>query len=272
MTVIEVDGIYVNPYKVQGVDLAIGQRYSVLVTMNGDPHTNYPMVAATDPTSSDNTATARPNTTAWLIYDPKAPILPPQTISSWYYFNDTDIHPLQKHTVNISSIKIELSVQFGSDGALINGVQYLPPDVPTLWTVLTSPDPANPSSYPASSNVYPLKYNESYWVIIENNTPVDHPCTSSWFSLTSVHIHGHTPEIVFRSPPSCKTNSSGPYCNYDPSKIGTYPYFDNAVQRDVVLVYSMMMSFWSTRMDSQLCNSHLIIRVCGFGLSNLFVR
>jgi len=46
MTVIEVDGVYVQPYVTWGVSLATGQRLSVLVTMNQNPNQNYPLVAA----------------------------------------------------------------------------------------------------------------------------------------------------------------------------------------------------------------------------------
>jgi Multicopper oxidase len=51
MTVIEVDGVYVEPYESQGVDIAIGQRYSVLVTMDANSSFNYPIVASLDPTA-----------------------------------------------------------------------------------------------------------------------------------------------------------------------------------------------------------------------------
>lgn len=46
MTVIEVDGIDVEPYITNGIDVAVGQRVSVLVTMNADPSRNYPIVGA----------------------------------------------------------------------------------------------------------------------------------------------------------------------------------------------------------------------------------
>ena len=46
MTVIEVDGIDVEPYTTYGIDVAVGQRVSVLVTMNADPSRNYPIVGA----------------------------------------------------------------------------------------------------------------------------------------------------------------------------------------------------------------------------------
>ena len=46
MTVIEVDGTDIEPYITQGIDVAAGQRVSVLVTMNADPSRNYPIVGA----------------------------------------------------------------------------------------------------------------------------------------------------------------------------------------------------------------------------------
>jgi iron transport multicopper oxidase len=46
MTVIEVDGVDVEPYVTPGIDVAVGQRVSVLVTMKNDTSTNYPIVGA----------------------------------------------------------------------------------------------------------------------------------------------------------------------------------------------------------------------------------
>jgi len=46
LTVIEVDGVDVEPYEVPAVDLAVGQRLSVLITMNQDPTKNYPIVGS----------------------------------------------------------------------------------------------------------------------------------------------------------------------------------------------------------------------------------
>ena len=46
MTVVEVDGVDVEPFVTKGIDVAVGQRYSVLVTMTGDPSRNYPIVGA----------------------------------------------------------------------------------------------------------------------------------------------------------------------------------------------------------------------------------
>jgi iron transport multicopper oxidase len=46
LIVIEVDGVDVEPYETDGLDMAVGQRYSILVTMNADKKRNYPIVGA----------------------------------------------------------------------------------------------------------------------------------------------------------------------------------------------------------------------------------
>jgi iron transport multicopper oxidase len=46
MTVVEVDGINVQPYETEGINLAVGQRVSILVKMTGDSSRNYPIVGA----------------------------------------------------------------------------------------------------------------------------------------------------------------------------------------------------------------------------------
>jgi len=167
--------VYVQPHETRGVDLAIRQRYSVLVSMDANPFFNYPIVASLDPTAGS----IRPNTTAWLVYDPLAPLPPAQNISEYYLFEDTDIHTLQPHAVNTSSIKIQLNVSFGGGGAEVNGVTYETPVTPTLFTVLGASNPYDPSIYPHTSNTYLLHYNLSYWVIVQTNSPVNHPGNTS---------------------------------------------------------------------------------------------
>lgn len=46
MTVVEVDGVDVEPFVTKGIDVAVGQRYSVLVNMTADASRNYPIVGA----------------------------------------------------------------------------------------------------------------------------------------------------------------------------------------------------------------------------------
>jgi iron transport multicopper oxidase len=53
MVVIEVDGVYTEPYTVQGVDLTTAQRVSVLVTAKNSTGENFAMVGAMDTTMFD---------------------------------------------------------------------------------------------------------------------------------------------------------------------------------------------------------------------------
>ena len=46
LTVIEVDGVDVEPYKTSGINVAVGQRYSILVTMKDNDSCNYAMVGS----------------------------------------------------------------------------------------------------------------------------------------------------------------------------------------------------------------------------------
>jgi iron transport multicopper oxidase len=55
MTVVEVDGIDVQPYKTYGINIAVGQRVSILVEMTGDPSHNYPIVGAMGTSISSQT-------------------------------------------------------------------------------------------------------------------------------------------------------------------------------------------------------------------------
>jgi iron transport multicopper oxidase len=181
MTVIEVDGVYVEPYESQGVDIAIGQRYSVLVTMDQNSSLNYPIVASLDPTAGS----IRPNTTAWLVYDPLAPLPAAKLIPAYYPFEDTDIHTLEPHAVDNSSTRIQLNVSFGGGGAEVNGVTYEAPVTPTLFTVLGATNPYDPSNYPVTSNVNILQYNISYWVIVQNNSPVNHPSNPPFLEMVN---------------------------------------------------------------------------------------
>jgi iron transport multicopper oxidase len=180
MTVIEVDGVYVKPYPTQGVDVAVGQRYSVLVTMNADPSINYPIVAAMDGLRSPS---PRPNTTAWLQYNSSATLPSARNLTSFYPFDDTKITPLLPVPVSTADHNVTLAVTFAtreSDGntvAQINGISYVAPDAPTMLTAMDAPFPLEPYNYGPTTNSYVLRHNRMVWLIIENQTGGSHPCT-----------------------------------------------------------------------------------------------
>jgi len=55
MTIVEVDGIYTEPYKVSQLFLTVAQRYSVIVTAKSNSKQNFAVVASMDEGMFDET-------------------------------------------------------------------------------------------------------------------------------------------------------------------------------------------------------------------------
>jgi iron transport multicopper oxidase len=64
----------------------------------------------------------------------------------------------------------------GANYAFINGVSYVRPKVPTLYTVLSSGNySTDPTIYGVNSNSFVLGHNEVVEIILNNNDPGKHP-------------------------------------------------------------------------------------------------
>jgi iron transport multicopper oxidase len=96
MTIVEVDGVYVQPYQTEQLFMSVAQRYSVLVTALPTASENFAIVSAmmTDmfdqskyPADMDTTVTG------WLVYDNTKPLPPPFTLVP-QPFDDTAFFPL----------------------------------------------------------------------------------------------------------------------------------------------------------------------------------
>lgn len=165
MWVIEVDGVYVNPYPTWGI-IHIGQRYSVVVRMDADTSRNYPILAVMDESKS------KPNVTGWLVYNDNAPR--PPAVPIQFSFDDTDLHPLTPMPVIPSTRNISFIVRFkkigpnGTTRATINGVSYEVPYEPTMLTALQAADPFDSTIYGNKTNTNLLCLNEMIWLIIES--------------------------------------------------------------------------------------------------------
>jgi iron transport multicopper oxidase len=111
MTVVEVDGIYVKPYKVDQLFLVSGQRYAVIVKAKSNSNKNYAIVASMNedmfdpgviPPGLKNTVSISmfinrivansSKVTAWLVYDKKKPLPDPFKLTG-LPFDDTVFIP-----------------------------------------------------------------------------------------------------------------------------------------------------------------------------------
>jgi iron transport multicopper oxidase len=76
------------------------------------------------------------------------------------------------------------------ESAFFNGITYVPPKVPTLYSVLsTGASASNPEIYGVNTNAFVLKADEVVEIVVNNVDTGRHP----------LHLHGHAFQTVVRS-------------------------------------------------------------------------
>ncbi|KAI0276852.1 laccase 14 [Russula aff. rugulosa BPL654] len=217
LTVIEVDGVNVQPLKVDSLEIFAGQRYSVVLTANqliGNYWIRALPISALEPDPNFNNLT----NLAILRYLGAFPINPliDPTVNipvSKSPLIETNLHPLEATTVpgnptpGGADININLHVVFNTTALDfdVNGVSYDAPTVPVLLQILNG---ANVSELVPAGSIYGLDANKSVEISIPGGAAGGpHP----------VHLHGHNFHVV---------RSAGE---------STYNY-DNPVIRDVVSI------------------------------------
>lgn len=94
MRIVEVDGIWVNASDAEMIYISTAQRYGVLVTMNNDTSTNYPMMGSMDTDLFDTIPSSlNYNVTGWLVYDDTAELPAADEIYDFDYYDDFNLVP-----------------------------------------------------------------------------------------------------------------------------------------------------------------------------------
>ena len=204
MTVVEVDGVYTDPYPAgdKFLRVATGQRMSVLIHTKSDTSKNFAIFDTMDVNMmffyehSTPPPGYNPNATAWLVYDEAKPLPAPPSFAGFDNFVDdvalvpADHEPLLQpvnHQIIIDTASAEIN---GVTRFTVNNNTYLPPKVPTLYTANTvgTELASNPEVY-GQVNPFVLKYGEVVEIVINNHHPNLHP----W------HLHGHHFQVLQRS-------------------------------------------------------------------------
>ncbi|KAJ5104624.1 hypothetical protein NUU61_001971 [Penicillium alfredii] len=203
MTVVEVDGVYVEPYQAKDkfLRIATGQRTSVLIHTKPDTSKNFAIWDTMDVNMMfvyehrDIPANYNPNVTAWLVYDEAQPLPAPPQFPGFEFVDDLafvpkDHEPLLQpvdHQIVLDTFSKEIN---GVTRYTINNETYLPPEVPTIYTANTiRPDlVSNPKVY-GHVNPIVVKYGQVVEIVINNHHPNLHP----W------HLHGHHFQVLQRS-------------------------------------------------------------------------
>ncbi|KAJ5795183.1 hypothetical protein N7457_001782 [Penicillium paradoxum] len=204
MTVVEVDGVYTEPFPVgdRFLRIATGQRMSVLIKTKSDTSQNFAIWDTMDVNMMffyerrDIPPGYNPNATAWLVYDESKPLpAPPVFPPSFDFVDELEFVPADREPL-LEPVNHQIILDTGS--TVINGIgrftvnnkTYIAPKVPTLYTANTvGPELAsNPEVY-GQVNPLIVKYGDIVEIVINNNHGNLHP----W------HLHGHQFQVLQRN-------------------------------------------------------------------------
>ncbi|KAG1852027.1 laccase [Suillus tomentosus] len=182
LTIIEVDGQYVEPLVVDSIQIYAAQRYSFILETN-QPVNNYWVHADPD---------AGTNATAIFRYA-GAPDAEPQnmTNSDWDALNETSLHPLTPPSPRLlqePDVKLDLVLgkNLSNFNFLINNIQYTSPSVPVLLQLLSGAMTA--ADLAPNGSVYTLPRNKVIELTFnpDNSPGGPHP----------FHLHGHSFAVI----------------------------------------------------------------------------
>lgn len=241
-TIVEIDGVYVDPVETDSLYMAVAQRYGVLVKTKKKPakkafrfynvidqpmldlvpddlqiiSTNYVQYGS-EP--ADKPAPYKNGPDAFEKF-----------VEALHPYDDFNLTPHKRESLydeHDYQIVLNFSMENLGDGvnyALFNGITYTPPKVPTLYSVLSAGKFAeNSGIYGSNTNTFVLQYGEVIEIVLNNMDPGKHP----------FHLHGHTFQVVSRSEGT--DDDENPQI-YDPSNPEHNKFPDNPMMRDTVMV------------------------------------
>lgn len=180
ITIVEIDGVYVQPKPAQQLYVATGQRYGVLLKAKATKSSNYAVLAKFAINAFDHTTSyLKPTVTAVLNYASSNPSPPTPVVTSWTVFDDLAFVPYDgQPTLPEPDMTVTIDLAFfnGTDvrsdvqnRSGFNGTTYITQKVPTLYTVLSAGSEAtNPKIYGHHSNPFVLPHNKIIDIVINN--------------------------------------------------------------------------------------------------------
>ena len=114
LTIIEIDGIYVDPVSVDKVYITVAQRYGVLMKSKAHSSTNYPIAGLMDTDMFDeHPSYVNPTVAGFLVYNTSAPLPPPHTISDTNTIDDLALVPYDgQKALSLPTETIVLNLSF----------------------------------------------------------------------------------------------------------------------------------------------------------------
>ena len=184
-TIVEVDGIDVNPFKSSGIPVAAAQRYSILVTAKTRADKNYQVHFQIDQSMLPSNC-PNPTLDIPIIYNPHPSFVPSSPVpSSLMVFDQSLIEPLQSMPIATPTLRLIYNVTFElyenenkqhiNRGAF-NRNPYRKPKVPSGLSVFTnSPNIRDPKFYGFSTSPQILNKMDVVQLVINNFDSGSHP-------------------------------------------------------------------------------------------------
>lgn len=184
-----------------GFVITAAQRYSVLITTKNSTDSNYAIMGSMDEDMFDTVpAGLNNNVTGYLVYNSAAELPDPTPVDVYPTSDDFDLVPVLAEGVVDPDESFNQDVYFedlkdGQNYAFFNGMTYVPPKIPTLFTTITAGGNVNttlvtdPSIYGDYTNTHVLPHNQMIQMVLNNQDAGKHP----------FHLHGHTFQVIKRS-------------------------------------------------------------------------
>ncbi|KAL6929641.1 hypothetical protein ACO0SA_001045 [Hanseniaspora valbyensis] len=209
-TVVEVDGVYVEPFETNLFEIGTGQRISVLVdtyTEGEFKKINHPYYGKQFPIYQvvvksmldvipEGLELVKKHVFLYPGQELPSKVLDPEETldSDDLVFDDFNIVPLGKiEAFGKPDRQIELAVKMenlgdGVNYAFFNNITYTVPKIPTLYSVYSAPKELlfDERIYGDNINAYVLKKNDVVEIVLNNDDDNKH----------NFHLHGHNFQII----------------------------------------------------------------------------
>lgn len=236
LTIVEVDGVYVEPVVTKKLYLSAAQRYGVLLKTKEDSSKNYRIMQVVDDEMLDIVPSDLIlESVNWLVYDVDA-----ELDYEVYRLNEDDdkfddfslttldkVSLLDNYDYQIVLNVEMLNLNDGVSYALFNNITYVHPKIPTLATVLSAPDDLvlESSIYGSNTHNFVLQKDEIIEIVINNHDAGKHP----------FHLHGHVFQVIARSDETNEESYDDEgFIDYDENNHEPFP--DYPMMRDTVQV------------------------------------
>ena len=120
--------------------------------------------------------------TSYLVYDSAAPLPTPAFIDEFDPFDDMTLVPHDKMEILPDPdviVQLDMVMDNLGDGAnyaFFNGITYVRPVVPTLYSVLSSGNMStDPTIYGRDTNTFILNHMDVVEIVVNNHDPGKHP-------------------------------------------------------------------------------------------------